>query len=318
MDYRTHQRRLLPALAKVYALHFAQEELVARLHHVFTADAELDREKRELETLAAGLKAVATWHATATIQECREACGGVGYLKNSHLAALKADTDVFTTFEGDNTVLLQLAAKNLLTDFRDSLGELDPLGTAGFYAKQGFETVAERSAMREVLTRLADDLLPGRDDQADLASREVQLEMLRWRADHIKSGVARRLKGGIDAGRDPFAVLIDCQDHLIAAARAYVDHVVLEAFAAKVAQCEDAEARALLDRVCDLYALSTIEADRGWFQEHGRLSSTRSKAVIKAVNALCGELRPHATTLVDAFGVPEAQLVSVDEGAARA
>ena len=81
MDYRTHQRRLLPALAKAYALHFAQEELVARLHRVFTADDDADRERRELETLAAGLKAVATWHATATIQECREACGGMGYLK---------------------------------------------------------------------------------------------------------------------------------------------------------------------------------------------------------------------------------------------
>jgi acyl-CoA oxidase len=308
LDYRTHQRRLLPALAKVYALHFAQEELVARLHRVFTADEDVDRERRELETLAAGLKAVATWHATATIQECREACGGMGYLKGNRFAALKADTDVFTTFEGDNTVLLQLAAKNLLTDFRDQLGELDPLGTAGFYARQGFETVAERSAMREVLTRLADDLLPGRDDQADLASRDVQLELLRWRADHIRSGVARRLKGGIDAGREPFQVLLDCQDHLIASARAYVDCVVLEAFTAKIAQCPDPGSRALLDRVCDLYALSTIEADRGWFQEHGRLSSTRSKAVIKAVNTLCGALRPHATALVDAFGVPEASL----------
>jgi acyl-CoA oxidase len=321
MDYRTHQRRLLPALAKVYALHFAQEELVARLHRVFTAEEEVDRERRELETLAAGLKAVATWHATATIQECREACGGMGYLKGNRFAALKADTDVFTTFEGDNTVLLQLAAKNLLTDFRDQLGELDPLGTAGFYARQGFETVAERSAMREVLTRLADDLLPGRDDQADLGNREVQLELLRWRADHIKSGVAPRLKGGVDAGREPFQVLLDCQDHLIAAARAYVDSVVLEAFAAKIEQCPDPGSRLLLERVCDLYALSTIEADRAWFQEHGRLSSTRSKAVIKAVNTLCGVLRPHALTLIEAFGIPEASLgdaIPVAEASAAA
>ncbi|MCW2994978.1 MAG: hypothetical protein JWQ18_2473 [Conexibacter sp.] len=308
MDYRTHQRRLLPALAKVYALHFAQEDVVARLHHVFTSEEELDRERRELETLAAGLKAVATWHATGTIQECREACGGMGYLKGNRFAALKADTDVFTTFEGDNTVLLQLAAKNLLTDFRDQLGELDPLGTASFFAGQVWETVAERSAMREVLTRIADDLLPGRDDQEDLASREVQLELLRWRSSHIRSGVARRLKGGIDAGRDPFSVLLDCQDHLIAAARAYVDCVVLESFAAAVGRCEDPGTRALLDRVCDLYALSTIEADRGWFQEHGRLSSTRSKAVIKAVNTLCGTLRPHATDLIEALGIPETAL----------
>jgi acyl-CoA oxidase len=317
MDYRTHQRRLLPALAKVYALHFAQEELVARLHDVFTSDEDLDRERRELETLAAGLKAVATWHATATIQECREACGGMGYLKGNRFAALKADTDVFTTFEGDNTVLLQLAAKNLLTDFRDQLGELDPLGTAGFYARQGFETVAERSAMRELLTRLADDLLPGRDDEGDLLSRDVQLELLRWRADHVKSGVARRLKGGLDAGREPFQVLLDCQDHLVATARAYVDTVVLEAFAAKIAQCSDPGSKLLLERVCDLYALSTIEADRAWFQEHGRLSSTRSKAVIKAVNALCAQLRPHARTLIDAFGVPETSLGDA-EGVAKA
>ena len=36
MDYRTHQRRLLPALAKTYALSFAQQRLVDELHAVFT------------------------------------------------------------------------------------------------------------------------------------------------------------------------------------------------------------------------------------------------------------------------------------------
>ena len=61
----------------------------------------------------------------------------------------------------------------------------------------------------------------------------------------------------------------------------------------------------MLDPVRSLYALSTIEAERGYYQEHGRLSGARSKAVIKAVNALCGELRPGARALVDAFGVPE-------------
>src|SRR3954471_12806363 len=308
LDYRTHQRRLLPALAKTYALHAAQQEVIGRLHRVFTDEATPDPERRELETLAAGLKAVATWHATATIQECREACGGMGYLKGNRLAALKADTDVFTTFEGDNTVLLQLAAKNLLTEFKGEVGDLDPLGLARFYAGQVYETVAERSAMREILSRLADDLLPGRDDDGDLLGRAVQLELLRWRAEHILAGAARRLKGGIDAGREPFTVLLDCQDHVIAAARAYVDRVVLEAFDRMVASCPDDGTRAVLDRLCDLYALSTIEADRGWFQEHGRLSSTRSKAVIKAVNQLCAQLRPHARALVDGFGVPEPAL----------
>src|SRR3954471_13139738 len=65
LDYRTHQRRLLIPLATTYALHFAQERLVAELHEVFTApDGGEDRKRRELETLAAGVKAIGTWHAT--------------------------------------------------------------------------------------------------------------------------------------------------------------------------------------------------------------------------------------------------------------
>src|SRR4051812_26525767 len=70
MGYRTHQRRLLPALATTYGLHFAQARLREHLHEVFNAAARSDddRRRRELETLAAGLKAVATWHATETIQ----------------------------------------------------------------------------------------------------------------------------------------------------------------------------------------------------------------------------------------------------------
>jgi acyl-CoA oxidase len=311
MDYRTHQRRLLIPLATTYALHFAQERLLAQAHDAFSGADDGDRERRELETLAAGLKAIATWHATATIQECREACGGAGYLRGNRFAALKADTDVFTTFEGDNTVLLQLAAKNLLTGFRDELGELDPLGTAAFFAGQVYETVAERTAIRELLTRLADDLRPGRaesDTAGALLDRDTQLELLDWRFEHLRSGAARRLKGGIDAGRDPFSVLVDTQDHVVAVGRAWVEKVVAESFADAVRRAPEGPEREALDTLCSLYVLSTIERERGWFQEHGRMSSTRSKAVIKTVNALCARLRPQAGELVEAFGVPEQSL----------
>jgi acyl-CoA oxidase len=287
LDYRTHQRRLLPALATTYALSFAQDRLIAELHEAFTSADTDDRARRELETLAAGVKAVATWHATDTIQACREACGGAGYLRQSRFAALKADTDVFTTFEGDNTVLLQLAAKNLLTDYKDAFGELDPLGTAQFVAGQALGMLAEKIG------------IPGRDEGGDLLARKTQLELFRWRHEHILGGVARRLKKGIDAGGDPFAVLVDCQDHVITTARSWVDLVVLEAFAAV------ADSDPLLGKLCSLYALSRIEAERGWYQEHGKLTGTRSKATTKAVNQLCAEIRPDAGVLVDAFGVPE-------------
>jgi acyl-CoA oxidase len=290
LDYRTHQRRLLIPLATTYALSFAQDRLIAELHAVFSDEEASDRQRRELETLAAGVKSVATWHATETIQACREACGGAGYLKASRFAALKADTDVFTTFEGDNTVLLQLAAKNLLTDYKDAFGELDPFGTAQYVAGQALGMLAEKIG------------LPGRDEGGDLLSRKTQLELFKWRHEHVLGGVARRLKKGIGDGRDPFSVLVDCQDHVITAARSWVDLVVLEAFAAV------ADRDPLLDKLCSLYALSRIEAERGWYQEHGKLTGARSKTVLKTVNELLAEIRPHAGELVDAFGVPESCL----------
>jgi hypothetical protein len=54
--------------------------------------------------------------------------------------------------------------------------------------------------------------------------------------------------------------------------------VVLEAVVAGAERCTDPSARALLKAVCDLCALSTVEADKGWFLEHGRLTPARSKA----------------------------------------
>jgi acyl-CoA oxidase len=159
-----------------------------------------------------------------------------------------------------------------------------------------------------VINRLADALLPGRDDEGDLLEHETQLELFRWRQEHILSGVARRLRAGIEDGTDPFSMLVEVQDHVVETARAWVDLVVLEAFVAALERVEDDELREILGKVCSLYALSRIEAERGWYQEHGRLSSPRSKSVLRAVNTLCGELRMHAGDLVDAFGVPEAVL----------
>ncbi|WP_427888131.1 acyl-CoA dehydrogenase [Kribbella sp. GL6] len=311
LDYRMHQRRLLPLLARTYALHFAQAELVEEFARVFGAERTDDRDehdRRALEAQAAGTKALGTWHATETIQLCREACGGAGYLSENRLATLKADTDVFTTFEGDNTVLLQLVAKGLLTDYRRSFGELDPLGTARFVAAQAVEIAVEKAALRPLIERLR-DVVPNRSDAGDpdagLRDDAYHSGLLRYREEHMLSGVARRLKGGVDAGDDAFDVFNRCQDHVIAAGRAHVDRVVLEAFQAAVQDAPD-EIRPVLQDLYDLHALVTIEAERAWYLEHGRLSPGRSKAITALVNDLCATVRPAAVALVDAFGVPGA------------
>lgn len=304
LDYRTHQRKLLPALATSYALALAQNDLVSLMHDVQTAEGEVDEHRqRELEARAAGIKAVSTAHATATIQVCREACGGAGYLAVNRLPGLKADTDVFTTFEGDNTVLLQLVAKGLLTDYRDAFGDLDTLGMVRFGARQFAGALVERAAARGLIQRLM-TAAPGRDSEQGPTDRGWQLARFEERERHLLETLASRLRAAGKEGADAFAVFNEAQDHVLFAARAHVDRLVLESFVAAIDGCADRAAAQMLDQVCDLYALSSIEGDKGWFLEHDRMTAARSKQVTAAVNDLCAALRPHAQALVDAFGIP--------------
>src|ERR1700733_6294258 len=204
LDYRTHQRRLMPLLARTYALHFAQAELLEKFHRAQSDGHDTsEREQRQLESLAAGMKATASWHATETIQTCRECCGGAGYMSVNRFAALKADTDVFTTFEGDNTVLMMLVARGLWTDYRDHFGELNPRELVQFVAEQTAQPVVERLFARKIAQVIA-DIVPGRDETGDLLDRENQLELLRWREGHITAGIAQRFRRGLDEGYDPF------------------------------------------------------------------------------------------------------------------
>jgi acyl-CoA oxidase len=309
LDYRTHQRRLMPLLAKTYALHFAQAELAQRFHDVFSSDDPSERDRRRLETLAAGMKATASWHATEAIQTARECCGGAGYMAVNRFAALKADTDIFTTFEGDNTVLMLLVAKGLLTDYKDNFGDLDPMEMVTFVAGQAVETVVERLFARKIV-QVISDAVPSRDEDGNLLDRDDQLDLFRWREGHITAAVAQRFRRGLDEGYDAFEVFRAVQDHAVDAARAHLDRVILEAFAEGVNACSDRPVKDVLELVCDLYALHNLEADKGFFQEHGRLAAPRCKAITREVNRLCNEVRGHAALLTDGFGIPDQVLAA--------
>ena len=319
LDYGMHQRRLFPLIARTYALHFAQEIVADQLHEVFSRteapeEGENEHQRRELESRAAGTKALGTWLATEAIQECREACGGAGYLSVNRFDALKADTDVFTTFEGDNHVLLQLVAKGLLTDYASEFEEMDSFGMVRFVTGMAVETVIEKTNVHKLIERIR-DVLPGGDEwdqEAGLLDPNYQLMMMRFREEHMLAGVARRLKRGIDEGLNPGEVFSRVQDHVIGAARAHVERLVLEAFVDKAASLPDGDQKVALNLLCDLHALSTIEADRAWFMEHGRLSGQRSKAITREINDLLRKIRPLAGGFVDAFGVPPEMLRSPD------
>lgn len=326
LDYRTHQRRLLPLLASsaVYAL--AQDDVVAELHRVtnpvLLGAAPAPGPQKALEARAAGMKALLTWHATRSLQEAREACGGSGFLSENRIAQLKGDTDVFTTFEGDNTVLMQLLGKHLLSEHRDSLKGAGKIGQAKAVTTSLVDAYAGRTPARavagfvgEVVTdisalRQRTEKKQGATDDADpeLFDRAWQLRVLEHRERRTLESLALRMRKRAQAGASGFTVMNEVQDHLVLAARAHLDAWVARTADAAISRAEDERARVLLSRLLDLHVLSLVEADRGWYLERGLITPGRSRDLTTAVNALCAQVRPHALRVVDAFGLPEGWL----------
>lgn len=293
LNYRQHQRRLMPLLANAYALHFALTHLTDR----FLKRTEEDIQ--EIEALAAGLKAVATWNTTRTLQECRECCGGKGYLSENRIDALKNDTDVYTTFEGDNTVLMQLVAKSRLTEFKQEFSNMDLFGILNYVADQAKTTLTERNP-----------LIVRTTDEAHLLDPEFHLNAFRYRERNVLASAARRLKRHIDDGMDSFDAFNVCQNHLIHAGRAYIDRIILEQFITQVENTDNAACRDILRKLCRLYALNELDDNKGWFLENGYMEGIKTKALRKALDQLCWEVRQDAVPLVNAFRIPDALLAA--------
>ena len=290
LDYRTHQRRLLPALAATYALHFAVrragEDALTAFEEGRTGD---DRRRRD--ALVAAVKVAATWHAVSTAQTCRESCGGRGYLADMRLGPIRADVDVFTTFEGDNTVLLQLVAHSLLEDFRAE-----------------FETAGRRDVARHLARPLAVRVATtGPGASRRLGEVGFALEALRWRERHLLGQLGRDLRRRIGAGEAPEEAFLARQDHAVEAALAHTDRVVLESFAAALGSCPE-EWRPVLTQLCCLDGLVRLEAAAAWLLEQHYLPPAAARALRPAINKRCGELRSHARALTDAFAIPDAAL----------
>ncbi|WP_432670739.1 acyl-CoA dehydrogenase [Flavobacterium sp. SM2513] len=293
LNYRMHQRRLFPPLAKAYALHFALRYLTQRF---------IDKkpeEMQEIEALAAGLKSYTTWFATATLQECREACGGKGYLSENRIDALKNDTDVYTTFEGDNTVLMQLVAKNRLSVFRKQVSDMNAMDKVSYVWNQTKVYLSEKNPF---ITRDT--------NEQHLLDPAFHINAFYYREHEIVTSAAKRLKKLIDSGLDPYDAFNVAQHQLIDVTKAYLERVVLEQFLDKIAATSDASAKAILTKLAQLFALSTMDENKAWYLENDYLTTVKTVAIRKTVNQLCWDIRPDAVALVDAFGIPESCLAA--------
>lgn len=305
LDYQRHQRRLLPRLAQAYAATFAHDEFLRKFHEVFQGIDDTPDNRADLETLAAALKPASTWQAMATLQECREACGGAGFLAENRIALLHHDLDIYTTFEGDNNVLLQLVGKRLLEDYAKKI-KGDPARTIA-------TQVADRAFRGIGLSRLGGHVgdlgFHGRS-VGWLRQAETQRNLLAARVEEPIAEIAAALNRVAKASpAEQQAAFNAQQNKLIETAHAYAELIQWEAFTRKLEEFDvDSDTHRVLTWLRDLLGLTAIERDLGWYLMSGRLTAQRARMVSSYANRLLARLRPHAQDLVDAFGYTDAHL----------
>lgn len=288
LNYRTHQRRLMPLLANSYALHFALQYLTERFLN------RTEEQMQEIEALAAGLKAFSTWNTTATLQECRECCGGKGYLSENRIDDFKNDSDIYTTFEGDNTVLMQLVAKSRLTEFRQEFGNMGLFGIINYVAAQASTSIAEKNPFTVRNT-----------DEEHLLDPEFHLNAFTFREKDILTSAAKRIRRLVGEGLDSYDAVNVSQHHLVQVGFAYIERIILEQFQKAIASVTDPGIRTVLQKLCNLFALSQLEKNKGWYLEQGYMEGVKTKAIRKVMNQLCWDIRQEAVPLVDAFQIPD-------------
>jgi acyl-CoA oxidase len=229
-------------------------------------------------------------------------------MASNRITGLRADLDVYVTFEGDNNVLLQLVAKRLLTDYSKKFAKADAGALARYVVAQAADRAYHGSGLRRLAQTVADFGSTARS-VGQLRDPETQRELLTDRVETMIAEVATRLRNANKLPKDKAAALFNSQQNeLIEAARAHGELLQWEAFTETLDTVNDAGTKQVLTWLRDLFGLGLIEKHVAWHIIHGRLSPQRAQAVTAYIDRLVARLRPHAQSLVDAFGFEQEHL----------
>lgn len=284
LDYPSHQRRLLPLLAKTYAVSFAVNHL--KMMYV----KRTPEMNKVIHVVSSALKATASWHNMQTLQECREACGGQGLKTENRIGQLKGEYDVQSTFEGDNNVLMQQVSKALFGEYIAAKRSKKPFKELG---------LEHMNASRPVIpSQFTSSMMRQAKFQNDIFCLRERDLLERFAAEVSRCQAQGKSR---DYG---FTLNYQLAEDL---GRAFSDRAVLHTFLDAEATVTSGPLKNILGLVRSMYTLVTLEEDAA-FLRYGYLSTQNAAMVRKEVAQLCTELRPHALSLVSSFGLPDAFL----------
>ncbi|XP_043282724.1 peroxisomal acyl-coenzyme A oxidase 3-like isoform X2 [Venturia canescens] len=302
IEYQATNTRLVPLVALTYAVKIFSRNFAKNaqsLQAKFFGDGDRNKlaiEGAEIHALSCATKPLVSWLVRDALVDCREACGGHGYLKLARLGDLKNDHDANCTYEGENNVLLQQSC-NWLTGqwpkIMNQYAESTTLHSADFL--MNFDSIIHRKFTAKTVSE---------------AMKPAKLhEAFEWLVCHHYRRTQERLKQLRSQGQDDFESRNNSQQFFARTlSLVYGEQTLFKNFLDELGNSKwRSEEKAALTKLCSLFGAGLLEKRVGDFYSGGYATqeSHFSEFLQQGIIDLSRDLVGEVMALVDVIAPPD-------------